>query len=95
VPGDPLPYAQKPPFRVVIQALVISPETAVQWAFGDFANDGFGSLSNTFIFFVSPPELMRIWHPFSAAYSSGDQTKEVTPSTFNKISDFQNIIELF
>ena len=67
----------------------------MDWAFGDFANDGFGSLSNTFIFFVSPPELMRIWHPFSAAYSSGDQTIEVTPTTFNKISDFQNIIELF
>jgi hypothetical protein len=64
-------------------------------AFGDFANDGFGSLSNTFIFFVSPPELMRICYPFSAAYSSGDQTKEVTPCIFNKISDFQNIIELF
>jgi hypothetical protein len=27
---------------------------------GDFANDVFGSLSNTLIFFVSPPGLMRI-----------------------------------
>jgi len=68
---------------------------AVQWAFGDFANDGFGSLSNTFIFFVSPPELMRIWQSFGAAYSSGDHTKEVICPSFNKISDFRNIIELF
>jgi hypothetical protein len=49
----------------------------VYWAFGDFANDGFGSLSNTFIFFVSPPELMRIWQSFGAAYFRGDHTKEV------------------
>jgi hypothetical protein len=67
----------------------------VDWAFGDFANDGFGSLSNTFIFFVSPPELMRIWQLFSAAYFRGDHPKEVTSPPFNKISDYRNIIELF
>jgi hypothetical protein len=66
----------------------------VYWAFGDFANDGFGSLSNTFIFFVSPPELMRILQSFGAAYFRGDRTKEVSSPLFNKISDFQNIIEL-
>jgi hypothetical protein len=64
-------------------------------AFGDFANDGFGSLSNTFIFFVSPPRLMRIWPCTGAAYFRRIITQKHTVREENKISKIKNLRQLW